>query len=302
MNVSIIIASRNRRDELIKTLDSCLKQDFKNLDIHVVDDNSDDGTYDIIRRTYPQVNITRNQSNIGSIPSRSLLLARVQSDLIIGLDDDSRFIATDSVGRIVNRFINEPDIGLIEFQEQGPQFPNTLIPGGLEKGEWHISTFASNRYALRRSILLKTGGFPDFFFHMYEEPDLAIRIWDAGYRCILWNDIVIWHEYSSMNRDLARIRYLQTRNEQLSIWMRAPLIYLFPILIRRAIGQIVYSYRSGLTRSALLALWHSLFMVKTALKERKPVSKETIRLCLLLNRKKVIDPVEIWNLVKKGFI
>jgi len=300
MKVSIIIATRNRIEELTKTLENCQQQDYKDMDIHVVDDNSDDGTYGIVKNFFPKVFITRNENNIGSIPSRNILLDRVKSELIFGLDDDSRFVSGNSVSRIVKRFLNEPDLGLIEFQEQGPQFPKTLQPDGLNKGEWHITTFASNRYALRRSLLEKTGKFPDFFFHMYEEPDLAIRIWDAGYRCIHWSDIVVWHEYSSLNRNLERIRYLQTRNEQLSIWMRAPWIYLFPLLIKRAIGQIIYSFHHEITKAALLGLWHSLFMVNEAIKNRSPVRNETVRRCLLLNRKKVIEPKDAWQLGKKS--
>ena len=302
MKVSFIIATRNRIEELAKTLECCQQQDYKDMDIHVVDDNSDDGTYEIVKNSFPDVFITRNEKNIGSIPSRNILLDRVKSDLVIGLDDASRFVSDNSVSRIVSRFLNEPDLGLIEFQEQGPQFPKTLQHGGLDKGEWHISTFASNRYALRRSILEKTGKFPGFFFHMYEEPDLAIRIWDAGYRCLHWSDIVVWHEYSSLNRNLERVRYLQTRNEQLSIWMRVPWVYLFPALLRRAVGQLIYSYRHKVTKAAIRGLWDSLLMLPMAIKDRRPVSKETVRRCLLLNRKRIINPHDAWKLGKKSFV
>src|SRR6478672_4895047 len=116
MRVSFMIASHNRREELLKTLSSCTEQTYLNRDIHVVDDGSSDGTYDAVRSQFPDVIITHNKEALGSVVSRNILFQRVTGEILIGFDDDSRFLSSDSTLRVVERFRKEPDLGLLDFQ------------------------------------------------------------------------------------------------------------------------------------------------------------------------------------------
>src|SRR5262245_50480328 len=180
--VTFMIATRNRVSELLETLTNCLAQTGPEKEILVVDDASTDGTYESVRELFPAVNIVRNELNKGSIASRSDILRRARGDYVIALDDDSRFVDTDACARIIERMDSDPDLGIIAFQVIGPENPATMMPAGRLHGEWHCSSFACCGAAIRRSMLERTGPFAEFFNHMYEEPDLAIRVWDAGYR------------------------------------------------------------------------------------------------------------------------
>ena len=46
--VSVIITTYNRKNQLSLTLDSILKQTYKNIEIIIIDDYSTDGTKDLI--------------------------------------------------------------------------------------------------------------------------------------------------------------------------------------------------------------------------------------------------------------
>lgn len=298
MKVSYMIATRNRVDELLKTLMSCREQDYPDKEVHVVDDGSSDGTFEAVRTQFPEAILTRNDPNIGSVASRNQIFRRVTGDILIGFDDDCRFIDVGSTRRIVDRFSAEPDLGLIEFQDIGPEYPERIpedSPARL-RGERHIAGFGEGRYAVRRAAIKAAGTFAEFFWHAYEGPDLAIRIWDAGYRCLGWHNLIVWHEFSGANRNERRTHYLHARNELLSNLMRTPWLFLLPLACWRMIAQLRYSLRRRWWTVELKVWWDALQMAPQALRQRKPVRFDTLRRCLLLNRRAVADPREAWAL------
>ena len=293
MKVSFMIASRNRREELLKTLESCRQQTYADKEIQVIDDGSSDGTFDVVRSRFPEVIITRNDFPLGSVASRNLMFERVTGDILIGFDDDSRFLQVDSTLRVVERFCQEPDLGLIDFQDIGPEHPERIpedSPFRL-KGERHVSSFGAGRYAIRREVLDRTGLFPSFFWHAFEEPDLAIRVWDQGYRCLAWYDILVWHEFSAANRDERRTHYFHARNEILSTLMRTPLPIVLFLAGWRVLGQLRYSIGRGWWTAEPRVWRDALRMSPTALRNRRPVKLATLRHCFRLNRHWIKDAV-----------
>lgn len=300
MLVSYMIATRNRRDELAKTLESCRGQDYPAKEVHVVDDGSSDGTLEMVRARFPEVSITRNERAIGSIASRNLIFDRAQGEVLIGFDDDSRLIEGDATARIVARFVREPDLGLLDFQDIGPEHPERIAAGpGRLLGEWHTPSYGAGRFAIRRAALDAVGRYPAFFWHAYEEPDFAIRIWDAGFRCLQWNEILVWHEFSHLNRDERRTHFLHARNEHLSNWMRTPWPYVLPLTAWRAAAQLRYSFRRGWWTVEPRVWWAALRMAPTAFRNRKPVRRRTFLRSLRLPHARISDAAAAWSLGRK---
>jgi GT2 family glycosyltransferase len=298
MKVTYMIATRNRREELLKTLAACRDQEYAAKEIVVVDDGSSDGTYEAVRTQFPEVQIHRNERNRGSVASRNQIFDRASGDILIGFDDDSRFVDRGATQRVVERFRSEPDLGLMEFQDIGPEYPERIAadsPGRL-RGERHIAAFGEGRYAVRRAAIEKAGTFPEFFWHAYEGPDLALRIWDAGYRCLAWYDIVVWHEFSDVNRDKRRTHYLHARNELLSCIMRAPLAMLLPLAAWRMVSQLRNSLSRGWWTIEMKVWWDALRLMPVAWRNRRPVRMETLRRCFLLNGQAIRDPIQVWDL------
>jgi GT2 family glycosyltransferase len=214
-------------------------------EVLVVDDASTDGTYEMVCREFPEINIVRREKNFGSIAVRNDIVRRAHGRYIIGLDDDSRFIDPDACRRIVDRMDREPDLGIISFQAIGPEFPEPMTALGDLRGEWHTSSFAACGVAIRRELFSRTGCFPEFFFHSYEEPDLCLKAWDAGFRVLQWNDIVVYHEFSPLNRKEQRNHRRYTRNEACSIWMHYPWHLVLPATVYRLTSQCRYAASRG---------------------------------------------------------
>jgi N-acetylglucosaminyl-diphospho-decaprenol L-rhamnosyltransferase len=288
--VTIMIATHNRVDELIKTLESCRALTGPARELLVVDDASTDNTYAIVRERFPEVNIVRNERNRGSIASRNDILQRAHGDYIIALDDDSRFLDAQACERIVSRMDAEPDLGIIACQVIGPEHPATLDAKGRASGEWHSSSFACCGAAIRRAMLERTGLFAEFFYHAYEEPDLALRAWHAGYRVLQWNEILVYHEFSARNRREQRTHRRHARNEACSIVMRYPLRWVIPGLLAKLLGQARYAARRGWLHREPRVWAEFLWHLPQAIAARQSVGSEAVKIAVGVNRRRYVDP------------
>jgi glycosyltransferase involved in cell wall biosynthesis len=287
--VTIMIATHNRVGELVKTLESCEALTGVSKEILVVDDSSTDGTSDVVRKSFPKVNLLRNEINKGSIASRNDILQRARGDYIIGLDDDSRFVAPNACERITARMDAEPEIGIMACQIIGPEYPETLQPHGQSIGEWHCSSFACCGVAIRRSMLERTGLFPEIFFHAYEEPDLALRAWDAGYRVLQWNEIVVYHEFTRVSRNERRVHQRHARNEACSVVMRYPWQWVFPAVVTKLAGQARYALRRGWFLQEPRVWGEVLWRLPRVLRERRAVSRDAVKIAVGLNRRQCVE-------------
>jgi len=295
--VTIMIATHNRIVELCKTLEVCGALTGPECEILVVDDASSDGTFELVRKRFPEVDVVRNEVNRGSIASRNDILRRARGDYLVALDDDSRFVDADACERIVARMDAEPDLGIVSFQVIGPEHPKTLLPNGREIGEWHCSSFACCGAALRRSMLDRTGFFTEFFYHAYEEPDLALRAWDAGFRVLQWNEIVVYHEFSGLNRREQRTHRRHARNEACSVVMRYPWRWVLPAVVAKLCGQARYAAHRGWLLREPRVWGEFVWRLPQALASRRAVSSEAIKIAAGVNRARC---VEAWDARRLG--
>lgn len=88
-DVSVIIPTYNRVSMLEEALNSVLSQDFDGvIDVIVVDDNSQDGTSEFVKRRYPQIRLISLKQNVGAYVARNQAIQASQSQYIAFLDSD----------------------------------------------------------------------------------------------------------------------------------------------------------------------------------------------------------------------
>jgi GT2 family glycosyltransferase len=295
-SLSIMIATRNRVGELVKTLESCLALPWRPLEILVADDASTDGTSEVVRARFPSVRLIRPGRNVGSVAARNLIVREARGDYVLGLDDDSRLTDPGDCARLVDRMEREPDLGVLALQPVGPEHPERLTEAGRLRGEWHASSFAACGVLIRRAVFDRTGLFPGYFFHAYEEPDLCLRVWDAGYRVLQWNEATVYHEFSGLNRNEQRTHRRHARNEACSVWMRYPWHLVLPATAARLAGQFRYARSRGWARGEPRVWAEFARYLPRALANRRPVGSRAVKICLALNRLRVADAREAWAL------
>lgn len=96
--VSVIIPTYNRPDALERALASVFHQTYPNLEIVVVDDNTNNAK--MRERTaaavaiYPDVQYIQNHQNLGGGETRNVGIRKAKGELIAFLDDDDEFLPT----------------------------------------------------------------------------------------------------------------------------------------------------------------------------------------------------------------
>ena len=88
--VSFIIAAYNEESYIRECIESCLSQSYKNIEVCVTDDGSNDRTWDILKSLESErVIISRLNENQGKVPAFNLSYSKATGDYIalIGADD-----------------------------------------------------------------------------------------------------------------------------------------------------------------------------------------------------------------------
>ena len=89
--ISVIIPTYNRKHVVVRAIESVLAQDYKNFELIVVDDGSDDGSYEYLTALFPQTNIIQ-QENRGVSSARNLGVSKAQGEWIAFLDSDDEWL------------------------------------------------------------------------------------------------------------------------------------------------------------------------------------------------------------------
>ncbi|EJQ0210282.1 glycosyltransferase family 2 protein [Escherichia coli] len=104
-SISVIILSYNGEKYIEETIISVLSQDYKNIAIIIVDDNSKDSTLDILHKysNHPSIKVIFNTENKGIARNLNDTIALIDSDyfLLLGHDD---LIPPDHLSIMINEF------------------------------------------------------------------------------------------------------------------------------------------------------------------------------------------------------
>lgn len=94
--ISVVITTYNRSDKLESAITSVLNQTYKNIEIIVVDDNTNihgerEKTKSIVRK-YENIKLIQNKTNLGGALSRNEGIKNCSGELISFLDDDDEYL------------------------------------------------------------------------------------------------------------------------------------------------------------------------------------------------------------------
>ncbi len=185
---SIILCTYNRADVLPDAIDGALRQTWKDFELRVVDDGSDDGTFDVVdryRQRDSRVHYQRHEVNRGLPAARNTGLETATREWVTFLDSDDTYRPEHLELRA--RSIREhPEVDLIHSPATvlGPDWvPDLHDPGRrISLDECRLG----GTFFIRRDRALGLGGFPavaygddSIFFDRAEAAGFRIRWLDA---------------------------------------------------------------------------------------------------------------------------
>jgi glycosyltransferase involved in cell wall biosynthesis len=173
---TIVLTTRDCRD-LLRTAIKAARRQTVPLEIMVMDDNSADGTAEMMEREFPDISYHRTNKTKGSCFHRNSGIALARTEIVFPLDYDSILESPETVAQTLREFEN-PRVGAVAIP-----FINALQTDPMASVVPHRSAqyvpFAA-AHAVRREAFLKAGGYREISFRMGEETDLCIRMRKLG--------------------------------------------------------------------------------------------------------------------------
>jgi len=256
-DVSIVIVSFNTREVLRECLQSVERESAGlRVEALVVDNNSSDGSPEMIERDFPWVRLFQSKVNLGFASANNVALEVVRGRYPVLLNSDA-FLRPGALAVAVRHMDENPDVGLAggrlvgrddSWQPSARMFPSlttdlfvmTGLAGKFPKSrlfgkfdrtwadpmepcecDWVPGAFS----IIRAEALKKAGLFDPEFFLYSEEVDLCRRIRQAGYKIMYWPDIVVTHIGGESSRQIKSLE-MSKSGAQLTLWrMRSTLLY-----------------------------------------------------------------------------
>jgi GT2 family glycosyltransferase len=216
-HLSIIIVSYNTRDLLRQCLLSLQATRLKagSLEVIVVDNNSLDGSGEMVAEEFPQVHLIRMEANVGFAAANNRALTSARGKYVLLLNSDT-VVPEGALAQLLMAVESRSDIGIAGCRLLNPdgtpqvsfgRFPSlaTVLAEFMGLDRWRVTrrwTLTSGRapepgepshlidypsgacLLIRHDILRSLGGFDDGYFLYFEETDLCRRARDAGYRAL----------------------------------------------------------------------------------------------------------------------
>ena len=216
--VYIIVLNYKTLEETISCVNAIKKINYDNYKLLVIDNNSQDGSYEKLSQYLPAQEFHSLKKNIGYAGGNNYgiqIALKGNADYILILNPDV-IISSESLYDYINIMQNNKNIGALNpiqlSLEGGPLDQNfrSRVLSGLNEDEVvaalsdyqliEVDRLFGASILLSRSAILKVGGFDPLYFAYYEEEDLCRRIKYFNLKlCVTFKSPVI-HQRHYLNK------------------------------------------------------------------------------------------------------
>ena len=188
--VSVVIPAYNRKHTLKRSIDSVLRQTYRNFEIILVDDCSTDGTMEFMEAEYgavSDVNIVcvRNDCNLGAAGSRNVGVSYAKGDYIAFHDSDDEWYPDKLKKQMLHFMKCDSGVGAVYSAFYLNEKKKVVCPPKEGKMSWKSGYIFHSllirplvgmiTLVVRKRVLLEVGGFNEQLNSM-EDYELTIRI------------------------------------------------------------------------------------------------------------------------------
>ncbi len=225
MDVSIITVSYNTRELLGRCLSSIYRETAGvSFEMFVVDNDSKDGSADMVEQRFPQVNLIRSDRNLGFAGGNNLALEKASGRYFLLLNPDTELV-NNAVRELTMYMDGNPDVGgagsmLLDDREQVQTVCRKFSRVSHELGElapllnrfswsWTSRDYLPSEFdynaagetdyvqgaclMVRRDVAEKVGFLDERYFMYSEEEDWCLQIKQDGWKVMYVPSAVIVH-------------------------------------------------------------------------------------------------------------
>lgn len=269
--IAIIQLAYNDKDNLEEGIGSLLEQNYPVWKHYLIDNNSSDNTFDLVKEKFSSVEAVRNNSNLGFAKANNIYIEKafsegadfcliVNTDILANEDLLAKLVALhEDLSKNVQKVgLIQPAVLLYNHRNKINTTGNTIHYLGfgyckdLNKefnpdNKFNEVTFASGScLLLSKEYYADIGMFDEEFFMYHEDLNLAWRGLLKGYKHYCNNEAIIYHKY---NFTKGTYKMYHSEKNRLMVLLEnysiKTLTLLSPILIVNELLMIVYSLLNG---------------------------------------------------------
>lgn len=233
--IGVFICNYNKADFVVKCVQALKDQTYKELDIYVVDNASEDDSVKKLRDTYQdEITILQNAENLGGAGGfgRGIREALYKGYRYFMLVDNDAFLDKKAVEYLHDYMEAHEDVGICGAETLNLQQPDKIQDLGgrldMEEYQWHgiigglqdleggavleCDYVASCSVMARTEAVRKFGGFPEENFIYWDDVEWCTKCWRAGYKVIVNGNAKAYHDLSGANVRNMFFRYYAARN------------------------------------------------------------------------------------------
>jgi GT2 family glycosyltransferase len=301
VKVFIVIPTYDRCQDLLACLDSLAKVTGPDFEIIVVDNASQDDTWEKVRTLFPGVILLEAGSNLGATGASNLGFERALhegADYILRLDSDT-VVAPDLLNILLAFGAAHPNSGVLSPKIYYYDQPEVIWYAGAQADHWHYGAVQKYRKVMdspensqpiqteyiwaaamliRAEVLARTGGFDTDFLVYHEELDFCRRVRRLGYELWLVPEAKVWHKVGTQVENAWRAYQwnrgkilLYRKHAQNGLHLALLVLYAFAYTFMRAIFKKSGVGNRGPLKDALRGLWDGL---RTPISSKIPIQKE----------------------------
>lgn len=282
--VSIITVNFNQASLTCDLLNSIRKQDYRAVEVIVVDNGSAENPVDLLSERYPGLVFIRSERNLGFAGGNNLGIRAAKGAYLFLLNNDTE-LTPFCIGRLVAFLQQHPDCGAVSpllcyYKTEGEEGPDHIQYAGMTR----VSPFTARNKTLGAglpdagqflsasptaythgaammvpaAVVRQVGLMPEVYFLYYEELDWCEQIRRAGFGVWVEPSARVYHKESATVSQMGALKsYFMHRNRLLFVQRNYP-----------ATAFFFYTYMwMVVTPKSILAAWknrekdalHSLF-------------------------------------------
>ena len=286
---SVVVLNHNKKEKVLRCLESVLKLSWRPIEILCVDNASQDGSPEAIRTRFGESVriIERTENSVTQARNQGFLAAR--GVYILSLDNDMLLPDSNLLEKGHSLFTEHERVGILTAKVASPEEPDQF----QSEHWWHpferethqdrlflTDYFPEAAVFLRRSAIEETGGYDEAYFMGFEQADLSIRMARIGWK-ILYSPSLVCIEDDTRAEFVSKrhpIHYYNIRNKLWTAWKHYPLFEAIGFGAARSGVSLFRGFRHGYPDLILKGIFHGLFPPETIRRQRSPLnSKERER-------------------------
>lgn len=176
--ISVVMSVRNTEDYIKKCIESILAQAFKDFELIIIDDASEDSTIRIVEGfNDDRIKVVKNMKHLGIAKSRNKGL-RICSGRYVFFADGDSIVSEDWIEQGV-KSLQDPEIVGVEgrvcyvSEDYSPTFSDHYLENK------HGGQYMGGNVAYRKKDIQSVGGFDEKYTY-FEDRDLALRMLKKG--------------------------------------------------------------------------------------------------------------------------